>query len=75
MTLFVSSLDHVTGFCQVGEATAVGIGAFFLQKNQIGVHSFVGGGSVVTKNVADHQMVVGIPAKGMLRPSGRKTTV
>ncbi len=41
----------------------IGIGAIVLDGVRIGAGSIIGAGAVVTKNVADRSMMVGVPAK------------
>lgn len=47
----------------VKEGASLGANCTIVCGNTIGKHAFVGAGSVVTKDVADYAMVVGIPAK------------
>jgi sugar O-acyltransferase (sialic acid O-acetyltransferase NeuD family) len=54
---------NIGGSCHIGEATYVGIGATILDDLTIGAHSVVGGGAVVTRDVPDHVLVVGVPAR------------
>jgi UDP-2-acetamido-3-amino-2,3-dideoxy-glucuronate N-acetyltransferase len=50
----------------VCSGASIGAGALILCDVNIGKHALVGAGSLVTKNVAAHELVVGIPA----RPAG-----
>jgi sugar O-acyltransferase (sialic acid O-acetyltransferase NeuD family) len=54
---------HVSGNCNIGNFTFIGTNATILPKVSIGSNVIVGAGSVVTKDVPDNVMVVGIPAK------------
>lgn len=54
---------HLGSSCTVGPGATIGIGAICLEKMKIGPHAFVGGGSVVTKDVLPDSTVVGIPAR------------
>jgi sugar O-acyltransferase (sialic acid O-acetyltransferase NeuD family) len=51
------------GNVKVGEFSALGMGASILHQVQIGKHSVIGAGSVVLKNVSDHSVVYGSPAR------------
>lgn len=58
--------DHVRGIITdtyVGEHCFVGGGAIIMPGIRIGNHVIVGAGSVVTKDVPDHSVVVGNPAR------------
>jgi len=54
---------HLSGNCHVGSYSVLGTNATILPKVKIGKNVIVGAGSVVTKDVPDNCMVVGIPAK------------
>lgn len=47
----------------VREGASIGAGALILPGLEIGKYSLVGAGSVVTKDVDDYAIVVGVPAK------------
>ena len=47
----------------VKQGATIGANATIICGNEIGSYAFVGAGSVVTKNVKDHALVVGNPAK------------
>ena len=51
------------GNVRVGEFSALGMGSSILQKIHIGANSVIGAGSVVLKDVSDHSVVYGSPAK------------
>ncbi len=53
----------VAGSCRVGSHSFVGIGACILDRLQVGDWAVVGAGSVVTKDVSDAAVVIGVPAK------------
>jgi sugar O-acyltransferase (sialic acid O-acetyltransferase NeuD family) len=54
---------HISGNCSVGDFATIGTGAVILPKIKVGNHAVVGAGAVVTQDVADHTLVVGMPAK------------
>ena len=47
----------------IKEGATIGANATIVCGNMIGKYSFVGAGAVVTKNVPDYAIVVGVPAK------------
>ncbi len=51
------------GGAQIGSHVWIGIGANVIQNVKIGNYARVGAGSVVLKEVNQHQQVVGVPAK------------
>jgi sugar O-acyltransferase (sialic acid O-acetyltransferase NeuD family) len=53
---------HLSGNCEVGDYSVFGTNATVLPKIKIGSNVIVGAGSVVTKDVPDNSLVVGIPA-------------
>ena len=54
---------HISGNCVVGDYSVLGTNSTVLPKISIGKNVIVGAGSVVTKNIPDNSLVVGIPAK------------
>lgn len=54
---------HISGNCVIGEYSVFGTNATVLPKITIGKNVIVGAGSVVTKDLPDNVLVVGIPAK------------
>ncbi|NBA87016.1 hypothetical protein GVN16_14685 [Emticicia sp. CRIBPO] len=54
---------HVAGNVFIGENTQIGMGANIIDGTKIGRNSIVGAGALVTKDVPDHVMVYGSPAK------------
>ncbi|MFI0427147.1 MAG: acetyltransferase [Flavobacterium sp.] len=53
---------HISGNCTIGDYCNIGTNATILPKITIGKNVIVGAGSVVTKDVPDNCLVVGIPA-------------
>ena len=53
---------HISGNCNIGNYCNVGTNATILPKISIGENVIVGAGSVVTKDVPDNCLVVGVPA-------------
>ena len=58
----------------VKEGTSIGANATIICGNEIGRHSMIGAGTVVTKSVPDFALVVGNPAKiiGWVSEAGKK---
>jgi acetyltransferase-like isoleucine patch superfamily enzyme len=54
---------NVSGGVVVGAGALIGTGAQVLQYLKIGDGAVVGAGAVVTKDVADQAVVVGMPAR------------
>lgn len=54
---------NISGNVTIGDRSTIGAGSVILPGVRIGSECFVGAGAVVTKDVADGQVVVGIPAK------------
>lgn len=51
------------GNVTIGKGTLIGLGAVILPEVKIGKHAIVGAGSVVTKNIGDHSIAIGNPAR------------
>lgn len=60
---FVGPGAHVAGRVSCGDETYIGIGACTVEKIRIGSHTVIGAGATVTKDVPDHVLAVGSPAK------------
>ena len=66
----ISPSVSVSGNCKIGNYSNLGTNATILPKVSIGTNVIVGAGSVVTKDIPDNCLVVGIPAviKKVLQP-------
>ncbi len=53
---------NVSGNVKIGDGTLVGSGAVILQGKEIGKNCVVGAGAVVTQNIPDNSLAVGVPA-------------
>jgi len=53
----------IAGLVRIGERTTIGIGAVVIDKIRVGSDSFIGAGAVVVRDVPDHVVSVGVPAK------------
>lgn len=58
----ISPSAIVLGRCSIGSYTQIGANATILPDVIIGKNVIIGAGSVVTKNVPDNSLVVGVPA-------------
>ena len=58
----------------VKEGTSIGANATIVCGNTIGKHAFIAAGTVVTKDVPDYAMIVGVPGKivGWVSEAGKK---
>lgn len=54
---------HISGNCTIGDYAVFGTNATILPKLTIGKNVIIGAGSVVTKDMPDNCLVVGVPAK------------
>ncbi len=63
----------IAGSCQIGDFSQVSMAACIREKIHIGKNAVVGMGAVVTKNVGERWIVLGVPAKkvGEVRQEGR----
>ncbi|MGV4414999.1 acetyltransferase [Chryseobacterium sp. T1] len=53
----------ISGNCEIGNKTFIGTGAIILPKVKIGKNVTIGAGAVVSKDLPDNCVAVGIPAK------------
>ena len=53
---------HISGNCSIGDFSVLGTNSTVLPKIKIGTNVIVGAGSVVTKDIPDNCLVVGVPA-------------
>jgi UDP-2-acetamido-3-amino-2,3-dideoxy-glucuronate N-acetyltransferase len=82
--VFTNILDPKCKYPQVGaqfykktlvkEGASIGANATIVCGNTLGKHCMIGAGSVVTKDVPDYSLVVGVPAKivGWVSEAGKK---
>ncbi|NJN82324.1 MAG: acetyltransferase [Caldilineaceae bacterium] len=54
---------HLGGDVRVGTGTLIGIGSTIMPQRTVGAWSVVGAGGVVTTNIGDECVVVGVPAR------------
>ena len=59
----ISPNCNISGGCQIGDYCHFGTNSILLPKVKVGNNVTIGAGSVVTKNIEDNSLVVGIPAK------------
>lgn len=58
---------RVTGRCAVGDFCSIGTGAALIPGVRLGNNVVVGAGAVVTRDVVDDMLVVGVPARPVKR--------
>ncbi|MBC7797302.1 MAG: NeuD/PglB/VioB family sugar acetyltransferase [Pyrinomonadaceae bacterium] len=63
----VSPFVKLLGNVKIGNLCSLGTGCIILPKVRIGDSVTVGAGAVVTKDVADNAIVVGVPAKPLIK--------
>jgi sugar O-acyltransferase (sialic acid O-acetyltransferase NeuD family) len=51
------------GLVEIGECSAVGVGAALSDRIKVGSHTVIGTGAVVVRNVPDHSVAYGNPAR------------
>jgi len=54
---------NISGHCKIGNLTSIGSGSTILPNIKIGKNCIIGAGSVITKNIPDNSVVVGVPGK------------
>jgi galactoside O-acetyltransferase len=59
----INSQGHIPGRIEIGENVWLGANVIILPNVRIGNNSIIGAGSVVTKNVPENVVAVGVPAK------------
>lgn len=59
----VSPAVNISGKCKIGNFCSIGTNATLIPNVTLGKNVIVGAGAVVTKDVPDNSLVVGIPAK------------
>jgi len=68
-------VQDVHGHIQIDDDAWLGTGSIILPNVRIGRGAVVGAGSVVTKDVPDFTVVVGVPAKAIRKIDGSKGKV
>lgn len=54
---------NIGGYVTINDESWLGIGATVIDRVNIGKNSFIGAGAVVTKDIPDNVLAVGVPAK------------
>jgi sugar O-acyltransferase (sialic acid O-acetyltransferase NeuD family) len=54
---------HISGRVSIGDGCFIGTGVSIIDKVQVGCNSYVGAGAVVTTDIPDYVLTVGVPAK------------
>ncbi|MBT8408146.1 MAG: acetyltransferase [Alphaproteobacteria bacterium] len=68
--VFLGAGAMTSGYCRIGEGTHIGPRAVVKEGVKIGRHAVLGIGAVVTRDVADYEIVAGNPARrcGRIEP-------
>ena len=53
---------HISGCVTIGRNAFLGTGASILEHLSVGAHAVIGAGAVVTRDIVDHALAVGMPA-------------
>lgn len=61
--VFVGAGAAIAGYSQIGDGAFIGMNAVIQESTKIGKFAVVGMGAVVTRDVADYEIVVGNPAR------------
>lgn len=51
------------GRVNIGKCSVIGIGANILHSKNVGDHCVIGGGSLINKDIIDHSLAYGVPAR------------
>ena len=54
---------NVAGSCTIGEGAYIGMAAAVIDHRKVGARAVVGAGAVVTQDLPDHVLAVGVPAR------------
>lgn len=72
--VFIQPRSVLAGNVSVGADSIIGIGAVVRENIKIGKNCFIGGGAFVSKDIPDHAIAYGVPARIVgIRKSGRPT--
>lgn len=62
-SVFIAHAVSISGCCEIGDGTFIGTNATVLPRVRIGRWATIGAGAVITKDVPDHAVMVGNPAR------------
>lgn len=63
----INPISSISGNVKINDYCLIGTGANILQQLSVGNNAIVGAGAVVTKDVKDNKVVVGIPAQDLIK--------
>lgn len=63
----VSPMSCIGGGCEIGNGVFIGLGASIKPKIKIGDGAYIGMGAVVCKDVEPHSVVIGSPARAIVK--------
>lgn len=67
--VYISSHCVISGFCEIGEYSFLGVNSTFNDNIKLGKDNIVGSGALITKNTEDGKLMIGSPAKAALKTS------
>jgi sugar O-acyltransferase (sialic acid O-acetyltransferase NeuD family) len=67
--VYISSHCVVSGFCEIGEYSFLGVNSTFNDHIKIAKDNIIGSGAVVVKNTEEAKVMVGFPARPALKSS------
>lgn len=63
----LSPHTSMTGFCSLEEGAYLGVQAALKPHMKVGAYAFIGAGAIVVSSIPAHTMVVGVPAKPLVK--------
>lgn len=64
-----SSHCVISGFCEIGEFSFLGVNCTFNDNIKLGKDNIVGSGALIVKNTEDGKLMIGAPAKPAAKSS------
>jgi len=67
--VYISSHVVISGFCEIGEFSFIGVNATFNDNIKLAKDNIVGSGSLIVKNTEEGKLMIGSPAKPSTKSS------
>jgi sugar O-acyltransferase (sialic acid O-acetyltransferase NeuD family) len=67
--VYVSSHCVISGFCEIGEASFLGVNSTYNDNIKIAADTIVGSGTLIVRNTEKGQLVMGVPGKASVKIS------